>query len=144
MSEAAEDHPRTTGGDVSRYAIKNLLEVDNSIGAEMPGVEGRFARKHLGSRDLGVSLFRYAPDLRSPMAHSHRAQEEAYVVVEGSGRVRLDDELHEIRKWDVIRVAPEVVRAFEAGPEGLTVIAVGGPKPEGGDGVLSTDPWPEA
>jgi quercetin dioxygenase-like cupin family protein len=128
---------------VSRYAIKNLLEVDNSIGPGMPGVEGRFARKHLDSRDLGVSLFSYAPDLRSPMAHSHREQEEAYVVVEGSGRVRLDGELHEIRPWDVIRVAPEVVRAFEAGPEGLTVLAVGGPKPEGGDGVMSSEPWPE-
>jgi quercetin dioxygenase-like cupin family protein len=129
---------------VSRYAIKNLLEVDDSIGADMPGVEGRFARKHLDSRDLGVSLFRYAPDLRSPMAHSHREQEEAYVVVEGSGRVRLDDELRDIGPWDVIRVAPEVVRAFEAGPEGLTVLALGGPKPEGGDGVMSSDPWPAA
>jgi mannose-6-phosphate isomerase-like protein (cupin superfamily) len=129
---------------VSRYAIKNLLEVDDSIGADMPGVEGRFARKHLDSRDLGVSLFRYAPDVRSPMAHSHREQEEAYVVVEGSGRVRLDDELRDIGPWDVIRVAPEVVRAFEAGPEGLTVLALGGPKPEGGDGVMSSDPWPAA
>ena len=128
---------------MSRYAIKNLLEVENSIGPGMPGVEGRFARKHLDSRDLGVSLFSYAPDLRSPMAHSHREQEEAYVVVEGSGHVRLDSELHEIRLWDVIRVAPEVVRAFEAGPEGLTVLAVGGPKPEGGDGVMSAEPWPE-
>jgi quercetin dioxygenase-like cupin family protein len=62
--------------------------------------------------------------------------------VAGSGRVRLDDEVREVREWDVVRVAPEVVRAFEAGPDGLELIAVGGPKPEGGDGVMSSEPWP--
>jgi hypothetical protein len=40
-------------------------------------------------------------------------------------------------------VAPGVVRAFEAGPDGLELIAVGGPKPEGGDGVRSEAPWPD-
>ena len=58
--------------------------------------------------------------------------------------MRLDDEVREIRQWDVIRVAPPVVRAFEAGPDGLELIAVGGPKPEGGDGVRSDSPWPDA
>jgi quercetin dioxygenase-like cupin family protein len=97
----------------------------------------------LDSRDLGVSLFRYAPSLRSPMAHSHREQEEAYVVVAGSGRILLDDEVQDLRQWDVVRVAPEVVRAFEAGPDGLDVVAIGGPKPEDGDGVRATAAWPE-
>ncbi len=125
------------------YAIVNLLEIDDDVQGRVPGMEGRFSRKFLGSRDLGVSHWKYAPDLRSPGAHSHREQEEAYVVVSGSGRVRLDDEVHDVRLWDVIRVAPEVVRAFEAGPDGLELIAVGGPKPEGGDGVLSDSAWPE-
>ena len=128
---------------MSRFATVNLLEVENSMGDRAPGVEGRFGRKHLDSRDLGVSHFRYAPNLRSPMAHSHREQEEAYVVVAGSGRVLLDDEVLELRQWDVVRVAPEVVRCFEAGPEGLDVIAVGGPKPPEGDGVLATANWPD-
>ena len=66
------------------------------------------------------------------------------MVVAGSGRVRLDDEIREIRQWDVVRVAAPVVRAFEAGPDGLELIAVGGPKPEGGDGVVSDSPWPDA
>ena len=78
---------------MSRYATVNLLEIEDSVGERAPGIEGRFGRKHLDSRDLGVSLFRYAANLRSPMAHSHREQEEAYVVVAGSGRVLLDDEL---------------------------------------------------
>ena len=129
---------------MSDYAIVNLLEIDDSVEGRVEGLEGRFSRKHLGSRDLGVSHFRYAPGTRNPGSHSHREQEEAYVVVAGSGRVRLDDEVRDIRPWDVVRVAPEVVRAFEAGPDGLELIAVGGPKPEGGDGVRSDSPWPDA
>jgi mannose-6-phosphate isomerase-like protein (cupin superfamily) len=126
------------------YAIVNLLELDDSVGDRVPGMEGRFGRASLGSRDLGVSHFRYAPNTRNEGSHSHREQEEAYVVAAGSGRVRLDDEISDIRLWDVIRVAPEVVRAFEAGPDGLDLIVVGGPKPEGGDGVRSDSPWPDA
>ena len=96
------------------YAIVNLLEIDDSVEGRLPGLEGRFSRKHLDSRDLGISHWRYAPNLRNPGSHSHREQEEAYVVVAGSGRVRLDDEVRDIALWDVIRVAPEVVRAFES------------------------------
>jgi quercetin dioxygenase-like cupin family protein len=129
---------------MSRFATVNLLDVEDSVGERAPGIEGRFGRKHLDSRDLGVSLFRYTPNLRSPFAHSHREQEEAYVVVTGSGRVLLDDEVHELRQWDLLRVAPEVVRAFEAGPDGLELIAIGGPKPEDGDGVMGTAAWPDA
>ena len=129
---------------MSDWTIVNLHEIEDSAAGRAEGVEARMGRKHLGSRDLGVSLFRYAPDLRNPMSHSHREQEEAYVVVGGSGRVRLDDEIRDLRRWDVVRVAPDVVRAFEAGPDGLELIAVGGPKPEGGDGVLSESPWPDS
>jgi mannose-6-phosphate isomerase-like protein (cupin superfamily) len=129
---------------MSQFTTVNLLEVEDAVGDRAPGIEGRFARKHLDSRDLGVSLFRYGSSLRSPMAHSHREQEEAYVVVAGSGRVLLDGDVHELRQWDVLRVAPEVVRAFEAGPEGLDLIAVGGPRPDDGDGVMGTAAWPEA
>ena len=125
------------------YAIVNLLDQEDTVQGRVPGMEGRFSRKHLGSRDLGISHWRYEPGTRSATGHSHREQEEAYVVVAGSGRVRLDDEVRDIRHWDVVRVAPEVVRAFEAGPDGLELIAVGGPKPEGGDGELSDSPWPE-
>ncbi len=128
---------------MSDYTIVNLLEKPDDIGDRVDGMEGRFGRKYLDSRDLGISHWRYAPNFRSPSAHSHREQEEAYVVVSGSGRVRLDDEVRDIGPWDVIRVAPAVVRAFEGGPEGLDLIAVGGPKPEGGDGVLSDSPWPD-
>ncbi|HUB75630.1 MAG TPA: hypothetical protein VL977_01175 [Solirubrobacteraceae bacterium] len=129
---------------MSRFATVNLLDIEDSVGERAPGIEGRFARKHLESRDLGISLFRYAANLRSPVAHSHSEQEEAYIVVAGSGRLLLDNEVHELRRWDVVRVAPEVVRAFEAGPDGLDIIAAGGPRPAEGDGVMGAAQWPDA
>src|SRR4051794_2523923 len=100
---------------MSGYSVVNLREVDDDTGGRVPGMEGRFGRKYLDSRDLGVSLFTYAANVRSPFSHSHREQEEAYVVVAGSGRIRLGDEVRELRPWDVIRVAPDMVRGFEAG-----------------------------
>jgi mannose-6-phosphate isomerase-like protein (cupin superfamily) len=129
---------------MSDYKIVNLLEIDDDVQGRLEGLEGRFSRKLLDSRDLGVSHWRYAPNLRNPTGHSHREQEEAYVVVSGSGRIRLGDEIRDIRQWDVVRVAPTVIRSFEAGPDGLELLAVGGPKPDGGDGVLEDAPWPDA
>jgi quercetin dioxygenase-like cupin family protein len=126
---------------MSSFTIKNLMDVEDSTGERAPGLEGRFARKHLDSEHLGISYFRYAPGVRSPMAHSHREQEEAYVVVGGSGRIRLDDEVHPLSRWDVVRVSPWTVRALEAGEDGLEVIAVGSDRPEGGDGVMAPSAW---
>src|SRR3954447_21814656 len=100
------------------YAIINLTDVEDSVAGRLEGLEGRFARKHLGSRELGVSRFTYAPGVRGGDRHRHREPEEGYVVVSRSGRVRRDHEIRYVRQWDVIRVAPDVVRAFEAGPGG--------------------------
>jgi quercetin dioxygenase-like cupin family protein len=126
---------------VPPFTIKNLKEIEDSAGERAPGIEGRFARKHLDSIHLGISYFRYAPGIRSPMAHSHREQEEAYVVLNGSGRIRLDDEVHELRQWDVVRLSPQTVRAIEAGDDGLEFLAVGSDRPEGGDGVQEPTAW---
>jgi mannose-6-phosphate isomerase-like protein (cupin superfamily) len=73
---------------------------------------------------------------------THAEQEEVYVVVSGSGRAKLDDELIELTQWDVLRVAPPVIRAFQAGPDGLEVICVGGRRPKGGDSERFEDFWP--
>lgn len=127
----------------SRFTIKNLKEIEDSVGERVQGLEGRFGRKHLDSEHLGISYFRYGPGVRSPMAHSHREQEEAYIVVGGSGRVRLDDEVRPVRQWDVVRVGPPTIRAFEAGDEGLELIAIGSDRPEGGDGVPADSAWIE-
>ena len=76
-----------------------------------------------------------------PFGHRHGEQEEIYVVVRGSGGYRLDDEIIDVAEWDVIRVAPEVWRAYEAGPDGLDLVCVGGRRPEGGDNEGDKDFW---
>lgn len=126
---------------MSDFAIKNLKELDNVAADRGPDVEARFARKHLDSEHLGVSYFRFGPNHRSPVGHRHREQEEAYVVVSGSGAVKLGDEVVELRQWDVVRVAPSVVRSFEGGPDGIELIAIGSDRPEGGDGEMVEDHW---
>ena len=129
---------------MSRHTRVNLLELEDSVAGRADGVEGRFGRGPMGATDIGVSHFRYAPDFRSPVGHRHREQEEAYLVIAGSGRILLDGELLDLRLWDLVRVSPEAVRAFAAGPDGLEVVAVGGPKPEGGDGEVAPVTWPDA
>ena len=104
-------------------------------------IEWRFGRKALGSPELGVSRFTYKPGARMPWGHRHRMQEEAYVVVGGSGRAKLDGEDVELAVWDVLRVAPSVVRSFEAGPDGLDVICIGGRKDPGPDGEPFDVAW---
>jgi quercetin dioxygenase-like cupin family protein len=121
----------------SDYAIKNFDQIDPS-GAD--GIDGRFSRKFLDSSELGMSRWRFDPGARSD-GHRHQVQEEVYAVIGGSGRVKLDDEIIEIEQWDVIRVAPNVARGFEAGPDGLEIIAAGGSKPEGGDGERVEGHW---
>jgi quercetin dioxygenase-like cupin family protein len=112
------------------YTIKNLVsDVENS--AEKFGMgdvlAAHFARKDLEATKLGVSLQRLKPNQRVPFGHRHEEQEEVYVVVGGSGRIKLDDDIVEVARWDAVRVSPEVVRALEAGPDGLEVVAFGAP-----------------
>ena len=123
------------------FTIKNLKDIEDAAAGRGPDIEARFGRKHLETEHLGVSYFRYGPGFKTPYGHRHREQEEAYVVVGGSGRMRLDDEIIELREWDAIRVAPGVVRAFEGGPEGLVLIAIGADRPEGGDGEMVQEFW---
>jgi mannose-6-phosphate isomerase-like protein (cupin superfamily) len=126
---------------VGDFAITNLKDVEDAAAERGPEIEARFARKHLDSDHLGVSYFRYGPGYKAPYGHRHREQEEAYVVVRGGGRIRLDDEIVELKQWDVVRVAPQVVRAFEGGDDGIELIAIGSDRPEGGDGEMVQDFW---
>jgi mannose-6-phosphate isomerase-like protein (cupin superfamily) len=128
-----------TGSRIAGFTKINLKEIEDTTPVDE--IEGRFARKHLDSQHLGVTYWRYAPNYRSGMGHSHREQEEAYIVVSGSGRMKLDDEIVELRQWDVVRVAPQTVRGLEAGPDGIEFVAVGSDRPEGGDGNAVPDWW---
>jgi mannose-6-phosphate isomerase-like protein (cupin superfamily) len=124
------------------YTHVNLMELEETVSARIPAIEGRFGRTSLESEHLGVSHWRYAPNRHSTVGHRHREQEEVYLILSGSGRMRLGDDVVELRQWDMVRVAPSVVRAMEAGPDGLEYIAVGSDRPEGGDGEQIADFWP--
>jgi mannose-6-phosphate isomerase-like protein (cupin superfamily) len=129
---------------MSSFTQKNLKDCDDMAAARgATDVEARMARQHLDSEHLGVSYFRYGPNVKAPFGHRHKVQEEAYVVVSGSGRMRIDDEIVDLSQWDVIRVAPEPVRGFQAGPEGLEMIIVGADRPPEGDGEMVADWWTE-
>lgn len=123
------------------YTIVNLMELENNASEDGPTLEARFARSHIGSEHIGLSHFRYAPGRRSRSGHSHKEQEEVYVVLSGSGQVKLDEERSELRPWDIVRVAPGTFRGFAAGPEGLELLAIGSDRPEGGDGVHADADW---
>jgi quercetin dioxygenase-like cupin family protein len=129
---------------MDNYTRVNLMELEDSMAGRAEGIEGRFGRGPMGAQDVGVSHWRYAPGFRSTMGHRHREQEEAYLVISGSGEMMLDGDVIELGQWDLVRVAPTTVRAFAAGPDGMEVIAVGGPKPEGGDGEPGEVAWPDS
>jgi quercetin dioxygenase-like cupin family protein len=123
------------------YTIKNLSETPDSavkFGLSEMG-EAHFPREELGAQATGLSYQVLKPGKRQKFGHRHDKAEEVYVVLSGSGRVRLDDEIVEIARLDAIRVEPSVTRAFEAGDDGLEWMAFG-PHHEK-DGELDNDFW---
>jgi mannose-6-phosphate isomerase-like protein (cupin superfamily) len=111
------------------YTIKNLKDVEDSAVSFglSPDVEARFARKALETEQLGVSYQRLAPGARGPFDHRHKQQEEVYVILSGGGRIKLNDEFVELTQWDAVRVPAATVRGFEAGPDGMELLAIGAP-----------------
>jgi mannose-6-phosphate isomerase-like protein (cupin superfamily) len=103
--------------------------------------EARFAKGDLDAEKTGVSHHRLKPGKRTPFGHKHEEAEEVYVVIAGSGRMKLDDEIVEVGRLDAIRVSPEVIRAFEAGEDGLEVLAMGAR--HDGDGEVIQGWWSE-
>jgi mannose-6-phosphate isomerase-like protein (cupin superfamily) len=101
--------------------------------------EARFPNEELGTEQTGLMHLRLKPGVRQPFAHRHNRAEEVYVVLSGSGRVRLDDDIVDVGRLDAVRVAPQVTRAFEAGPDGLELLAFSARYP--GDAEIVPDWW---
>ncbi len=111
------------------YALKNLKDLKD-LGSNFdaaPGLEFRHASEALELEHSGLSYQRIPPDYRFPYGHTHKQQEEVYIVVRGSGRMKLDDDVVEVTEWDVVRIPPGTWRGYEAGPAGLEIIVVGAP-----------------
>ena len=123
------------------YTLKQLTDVEDAapnFGFE-EFQEARFAKDDLETEDTGFTYQRLNPDARPPFAHRHDDAEEVYVVMSGSGRAKLDDDIVDLARLDALRVAPKVTRAFEAGPEGLELLAFG-PRHDG-DGEVIENWW---
>ena len=125
-----------------QYTKQNLNEVeDQAPNFGMPAeMEARFARTALDGETLGLSLFTLAPNFRVPFGHKHEGQEEVYVVLRGSARIKVEDEIVEVGPYDAIRFDMDTMRGVEAGPEGVEYLAFGaGDDPK--DAEMVQDWW---
>jgi mannose-6-phosphate isomerase-like protein (cupin superfamily) len=112
------------------FTRTNLKEGVTDVGSNFdgsPDLEFYAATSALELEQSGLSFQRIPPDYRFPYGHVHETQEELFVVVGGSGRIKLDDELVELEKWDAVRIPPGTWRGYEAGPDGLEVLVFGAP-----------------
>lgn len=109
------------------YVKKNLRDVeDSAVKFGLGDVqEARFPREDLGAEQVGLNFLTIKPGKREAFAHRHHEAEEVYVVLGGSGRVKLDDDLVDLAQLDAVRVAPGTARSFEAGADGLEVLIFG-------------------
>jgi len=124
------------------YTLVNLEDVEDMATRFGFGEQGeaRFANRPLDTVRTGLSHQRLRPGVRQAFGHRHQHAEEVFVVLGGSGRVKIDDEIRDVRPLDAIRIAPESARAFEAGPDGLEFVVVG--PHHAGDSVIDSDFWP--
>jgi mannose-6-phosphate isomerase-like protein (cupin superfamily) len=125
------------------YTTLNLKDVEDqapNFGLS-PDLEARMARVPLELEQFGLSYQRIAPNFRVPFGHKHKNQEEAYLVISGSMRAKVGDDIVELGQFDVLRVDKDTVRGFEAGPDGAEVIAVGAPNTGPGDAETMNDWW---
>jgi mannose-6-phosphate isomerase-like protein (cupin superfamily) len=106
-----------------------------------PNLETRMARVPLGMENSGVSYIRIAPGFRIPFAHKHKQQEEVYILVSGNARIKIEDEVRDMKQWDAVRVHRDTVRCFEAGGDGAEFIAIGAPNTGPGDAEVIQDWW---
>jgi len=112
------------------FTLKNLKEDPEDLGSNFdgsPDLEFRAATKALELEQSGLTYQRVPPNYRFPYGHTHKQQEEVFVVVGGSGRMKVDDEIVELREWDAVRIPPGSWRGYEAGPEGLEILVIGAP-----------------
>ena len=112
------------------FTLKNLRRDTDDVGSNFdgsPDLEFRLATKALELESSGLGFQRIPPGYRFPYGHTHERQEEIFVVLGGSGRMKLDDEIVELEEWDAVRVSPGTWRGYEAGPDGLEILVIGAP-----------------
>jgi len=115
---------------MSDYTLKNLKQDVEDRAPEFglaPNMEARFATRTLEMESGGVGYERLAPGFRVPFGHSHKTQEEVYVILSGSARMKIEDEIVDLGPWDTVRIPKGTMRCTEAGPDGVEILAFGAP-----------------
>jgi mannose-6-phosphate isomerase-like protein (cupin superfamily) len=113
-------------GEYTKVNLKDVEDQAPKFGLS-PDLEARFARVPLEAELIGVTYQRLAPNLRLPWGHSHKTQEEVYVLVSGSARMKLGDDVIELQPFDAVRIHKDTMRGLESGPGGAEIIAIGAP-----------------
>ncbi|MDQ2967007.1 MAG: hypothetical protein M3R37_01645 [Actinomycetota bacterium] len=130
---------------MSDYTHLNLKDVEDQapnfgLGDDL---EFRMARVALGMENSGLSYLKVAPGFRMPFGHKHKNQEEVYVLVSGKARMKIEDEVKDLKQWDAVRVHKDTMRSMEAGDEGAEFLVVGAPSTGPGDGDVVQGWWSE-
>jgi uncharacterized cupin superfamily protein len=129
-------------GDYTHLNLREDVD-DQAPNFGIAEIEARMARVPLGMENAGLSYLRLDPGFRVPWGHSHKQQEEVYVLVSGSARIKIDDEVRDMKQWDAVRLHRDTVRSFQAGDEGAEFIAIGAPNTGPGDAEMIQDWWSE-
>jgi mannose-6-phosphate isomerase-like protein (cupin superfamily) len=128
---------------MSDYTHLNLKDVEDqapNFGLS-PDLEFRMARVGLGLENSGVSYMRVSPGFRLPFGHKHKNQEEVYVLLSGSARMKIEDEVRELKPMDAVRVHKDTMRSIEAGDEGAEFLVAGAPNTGPGDAEMAQGWW---
>lgn len=143
QSQRADGSGRSLPAAGGGFTHENLSAVEDLAPAHGMGDthEARFAAGALGATQTGLAHFRLKPGRRQPFGHTHGHVEEIYFVIDGSGRIKLDDEIRDLVPGDLVRLGPEVTRAVEAGPAGLEFIAFGPAEDRGAGGEVKPGWW---
>jgi mannose-6-phosphate isomerase-like protein (cupin superfamily) len=125
------------------YTRKNLKDIEDQAQkfGLAPNLEFRVPGDELDAENSAISYLRVAPNFRLPFGHKHKEQEEVYVLLSGSARLKLDDEVLELAPWDVVRIPKETVRNVEGGAEGAELLLIGAPKTGPGDADVQPEWW---
>ena len=126
------------------FTLRNIKEDLADIGPRFdgaPDLEFRAVTEALGLEQSGLSYQHVPPGYRFPYGHTHKKQEEVYVVLRGSGRMKVDHEIVELREWDAVRIPPGTWRGYEAGPDGLEILVIAAPNVDQREDVDGQRDW---
>jgi mannose-6-phosphate isomerase-like protein (cupin superfamily) len=126
------------------YTMQNLKEIENqgvNFGLDENDIQLRMAKDPLECADCGLTYLRLGPGWRTPFGHNHKTQEEIYILVNGSARMKIEDEVVEMKPFTAVRVSPETMRSYEGGSDGAELIVIGTPRTGGGDADIVPGWW---